>query len=121
MRFYLQNVSNGLPLTTANTLATVVMRGPHGSISASPNPFPPNPNGNGQTTLTWTVANLAQAEVHINSPDGSMFAGSGPGTFSSTTGQWVTDGMTFYLQNVSNGLPLTSANTLATVRMTASP
>jgi glucose/arabinose dehydrogenase len=121
MRFYLQNVSNGLPLTTANTLATVVMRGPHGSISASPNPFTPNQNGNGQTTLTWTVANLAQAEVHINSPNGSMFAGSGPGTFSSTTGQWVTDGMTFYLQNVSNGLPLTSANTLATVRMTASP
>jgi hypothetical protein len=32
----------------------------------------------------------------------------------------VRDGMTFYLQNVSNGLPLTSANTLARVTMTAS-
>lgn len=119
MRFYLQNVSNGLPLTAANTLATVIMKAPHGSISASPNPFTPGPNGKGQTTLTWTATDRTQVEVHINSPNGSMFAASGPGTFSSTTGQWVTDGMTFYLQNVSNGLPLTSANTLATVRLSA--
>jgi hypothetical protein len=30
-------------------------------------------------------------------------------------------GMTFYLQNVSNGLPLTAANTLAKVTITAAP
>jgi hypothetical protein len=126
MTFYLQNVSNGLPLTSANTLATVTMTAapshtPSGSITAHPNPFTPDPYGLGETTLTWSSAGTTRVEVHISAPNGSMFAGSGPGTFSSTTGQWVTDGMTFYLQNVSNGLPLTSANTLATVRMTASP
>jgi hypothetical protein len=125
MTFYLQNVSNGLPLTAANTLAkvtlTAIVTTPQGSISANPNPFTASSSGTGQTTLTWTSAGTTRVEVHINAPNGSMFAGSGPGTFSSTTGQWVKDGMTFYLQNVSNGLPLTAANTLAKVIMTASP
>jgi glucose/arabinose dehydrogenase len=123
--FYLQNVSNGLPLTSANTLAKVTVTAlsttPSGSISASPNPFTPNSQGLGQTTVTWTSAGTTRVEVHVDAPNGNMFAGSGPGTFSFTTGQWVQNGQTFYLQNVSNGLPLTSANTLAKVTMTASP
>jgi hypothetical protein len=35
--------------------------------------------------------------------------------FSQKTGQWVRDGSTFYLQNVSMGLPLNSENTIAAV------
>lgn len=125
MTFYLQNVSNGLPLTPANTLATVTVTTtsatPVGSISASPNPFVPDPQGIGQTTLTWTSEGTTRVEVHANAPDGNLFAGTGAGMFSATTGHWVRDGMTFYLQNVSNGLPLTAANTLATITLTASP
>jgi hypothetical protein len=122
--FYLQNVSNGLPLTSANTLATVTLMAvtpPAGSISANPNPFTPNPQGLGQTTLTWTSAGTTRVEVHVDRPDGNLLTSSGSGTFSATTGQWVQNGQTFYLQNVSNGLPLTAANTLATVTLTASP
>jgi glucose/arabinose dehydrogenase len=123
--FYLQNVSNGLPLTSANTLATVTVTAvsttPTGSISASPNPFIPNSQGLGQTTLTWTSAGTTKVEVHVDAPNGNMLTSSGPGTFSATTGQWVQNGQIFYLQNVSSGLPLTSANTLAKVTMTASP
>jgi len=119
MTFYLQDVSNGLPLTTANTLATVRMRAvsatPIGSIIADPNPFTPNAQGLGQTTLTWTSAGTNEVEVHVNSPNGNRIARTGAGTFSTNTGQWVRNGMTFYLQNVSNGLPLTSANTIGTV------
>ena len=125
MTFYLQDVSNGRPLASANTLATVTMRAvvttPSGSISANPNPFTPDVRGLGQTTLTWTSAITNKVEVHVNAPDGNRLATSGPGSFSVTTGQWVRNGMTFYLQDVSNGQPLTSANTLATVMMTASP
>ena len=125
MTFYLQNVSDGLPLTAVNTLATVTVNAasstPSRSISANPNPFMPDPQGHGQTTLSWTSSGVTAVEVHANAPDGNRFAASGPGTFSGTTGQWVRDGMTFYLQNVTNGSPLTSRNTLATVRMTASP
>jgi hypothetical protein len=123
--FYLQNVSNGLPLTSANTLATVTLTAlsttPTGSISASPNPFTANSQGIGQTTLTWTSAGTTKVEIHVDAPNGNMFTSSGPGTFSATTGQWVQSGQIFYLQNVSNGLPLTSANTLAKVTMVASP
>jgi hypothetical protein len=124
MTFYLQNVSNGLPLTSANTLATVTVTAViprSGSIMAQPNPFPPDPQGFGETTITWTSAGTTQIEVHVDAPNGNMFARSNPGTFSLATGHWVRNGTTFYLQDVSNGLPLTSANTLATVRMTASP
>jgi hypothetical protein len=123
MTFYLQNVSNGLPLTAANTLATVTMSAvsgtPSGSMSANPNPFTPNAHGLGQTTLTWTSAGTNRVELHVNAPNGNRLAATGPGSFSVTTGQWARDGMIFYLQNVSNGLPLTLANTLATVTVTA--
>ena len=37
---------------------------------------------------------------------------------STTTGNWVTDGMMFFLQDVSGGKALEAANTLATVRIT---
>jgi glucose/arabinose dehydrogenase len=126
MTFYLQDVSNGLPLTAANTLARVKVKAvssttPSGSISATPNPFRPDGNGLGHTTLTWTSALTTKVQVRVNAPDGNRVAESGPGTFSTQTGQWVRDGMTFYLQNVSNGLPLTSANTLARITVRASP
>ena len=123
MIFYLQDVSDGRPLTSDNTLATVAMtalRPPAGSISAQPNPFTPDPQGHGQTTLTWTSTGTNSVEIHVNSPSGNRIATTGSGTFSITTGQWVRDGMTFYLQNVSSGLPLTSANTLARVTVNAS-
>jgi glucose/arabinose dehydrogenase len=123
MTFYLQNISNGRPLTPANTLATVTMTGspPRGSISANPNPFIPDPQGLGQTTLTWSSVGTTRVEVHVNAPNGNIFTSSGAGTFSANTGHWVQNGQTYYLQNVSNGLPLTSANTLATVTVHASP
>jgi hypothetical protein len=126
MTFYLQDVSNGLPLNSANTLAQVKVKAftstrLSGSISGAPNPFIPDGNGLGHTTLTWTSALTNKVEVRVNRPDGNRLAESGPGSFSINTGQWVRDGMTFYLQNVSNGLPLTSANTLARVTVTASP
>ena len=124
MTFYLQNVSNGLPLTAANTLATVTMTAatpPSGSIAAQPNPFTPDPHGVGETTITWSSVGTTQVEVHLGAPDGTMFARSDSGTFSVPTGHWVRSGMTFYLQNVSNGRLLTAENTLATVTVTAGP
>jgi hypothetical protein len=122
--FYLQNTSNGLPLTAANTLATVTVRAsspPSGSIGAQPNPFTPDPQGLGETTISWTSTATTRVEVHVNAPNGNVLAASGPGSFSTTTGHWLQDGQTFHLQDVSNGQPLTSGNTLATVTVHASP
>ena len=55
---------------------------------------------------------VGAVEVHIGSPNGRLFAGGG-NRGSSQTGLWVTDGMTFYLQDVGGGKPLTEENTLA--------
>ena len=59
----------------------------------------------------------SRVEVHVGAPDGPLFGRTGPGGFSQATGQWVRNGTTFYLQNVSDGLPLAVENTLATVTL----
>jgi len=51
-------------------------------------------------------------QVRVGSPDGTLFA-EGGSTGYATTGNWVTNGMLFYLQDVTGGKPPTPANTLA--------
>ena len=53
-------------------------------------------------------------EIHVGSPGGTLFAAGGP-TGSAETGAWVSNGLTFYLQDITGGKSLTSTNTLATV------
>jgi 2-polyprenyl-3-methyl-5-hydroxy-6-metoxy-1,4-benzoquinol methylase len=116
--------NNILPLTTpvfsTNGIATLMNR-PAASITADPNPFVVDSRGLGQTTIAWISYATSKVEIHVDAPNGDMFTASGPGSFSKTTGQWVRAGMTFYLQNVSNGLPLTADNTLATVTLEPAP
>ena len=85
------------------------------SLSANPNPIPITGSDTlGMTKITWMAPAAEAVEVRVGSPDGPLFA-SGGSRGSGETGLWVTDGMTFYLQDVSNGRPLTAENTLATV------
>jgi len=121
MVFYLQNVSGGLPLTADNTLATVTMHltttgcTARGTITIAPNPIQAcDATHMGTGTVTWTSAFATTVEIHVNAPNGTLLATSGL-SGSATTGKIVTEGMVFYLQNRSGGLPLTAANTLATV------
>src|SRR4249920_531416 len=88
-----------------------------GLITADPNPFRPDSEELGQTTLTWLTHGTSKVEVRVNAPDGPLLARLGPGRHSQPTGQWIRDGMTFYLQNVSKGLPLVADNTIATVTL----
>jgi glucose/arabinose dehydrogenase len=118
MLFFLQNVTGGRPLTSAHTLAsvTVGITNAIGSISANPNPaLAADGSGLAATTLSWSSTGTSVVEVHVNAPNGPLFGSTGPGPASGTTDKWVVNGMVFYLQNVSNGKPLTSSNTLATV------
>jgi hypothetical protein len=85
-----------------------------GPIAASPNPAVQSSNGDAATTISWTTSGQTWVEVHIGSPNGPLFASS-LGAGSAATGPWVSNGMMFYLQNVTGGLPLTAANTLGTV------
>ena len=67
----------------------------------------------GTTTLRWTAPNAQIIEVHVGSPSGALLTHEG-NRGSVTTGAWVTDGATFYLQDVTGGKPLTADNTMAT-------
>ena len=111
MTFYL------LDFLTQTVLATTTIQpsgGVQPTITASPNPIPVAAGQLGTTTLSWYAPLATTVEIHVGSPTGPAFA-LGGSQGSGTTGPWVTNGMTFYLQNVTDGLPLTSSNTLATV------
>jgi 6-phosphogluconolactonase len=69
-------------------------------------------SGLGQTTLAWNAP--GEVEIRIGAPDGpSMGRQASYGT--QTTGRWVTDGMTFFLQEA--GRSLIAENTLGTARV----
>jgi parallel beta-helix repeat protein len=85
------------------------------SLTASPNPIPVTGNAVvGQTTVSWNAPGAQVIEIHIGSPNGPVFTDMG-NRGSLQTGPWVSDGLTFYLQDVTGGNPLTSDYTLATL------
>jgi glycosyltransferase involved in cell wall biosynthesis len=138
MTFFLQDVSGGKSLTARHTLGRVRVRvlwrspapnppapappaGPAGRIAASPNPILVTPGALdripvGATTLTWTCKDASTVEVRIDAPDGALLCRKS-GSGEARTGDWVRDGMTFFLQDVSNGNGLTARHTLASVRV----
>jgi len=84
-------------------------------LTASPNPIPVTGGANfGVTTISWIAPGAPAVQVRVNSPDGGLLA-SGGERGSVQTGLWVADGTIFYLQDVSDGKPLTADNTLASV------
>ena len=72
-------------------------------IVASPNPIQVCDGGRGQTTISWSVTGIAEeVEIRVGAVDGSLFA-DGAATGSAETGEWVTEGMVFYLLNRATG------------------
>ena len=76
------------------------------SITAHPNPlllspFYAGPFPVGEATLSWT-SDREVIEVRVGAPDGPLLSRTGA-VGSATTGPWVRDGMSFYLQDVSMG------------------
>jgi hypothetical protein len=89
----------------------------NGSIRANPNPVYTNNDGlEATTTLNWTSSQTKKVEIHINTSDGPLLCRGGP-CGSVSTGNWVQNGMIFYLQDITNSLPLTYSNTLDFVKV----
>lgn len=84
------------------------------SLTASPNPIPVSAGKAGVTTISWNAPSASIIQVRVNSPNGSLLTDN-VNTGSMMTAAWVTNGMTFYLQDASSGDPTTAANTLATL------
>ncbi len=93
---------------------------------ADPNPVKVAKAGElGETTLFFTTTKSRAVEIHVGAPDGTMmsrYVSMTPvNSGMATAGKWVSNGMIFYLQDVSNGKKLDAANTLATVRVAVVP
>ena len=94
---------------------------PRAAFSAAPNPIVlSGPATAGATRLAWTALRCGATEIRVGSPDGPLFARAEhdptvPVEQSRMTGDWVVDGMTFYLQDASDDFPGSSQHTLATV------
>jgi hypothetical protein len=84
------------------------------SFAAFPNPIPVASGAPKVTTISWNVPGVDSVEVRVGKPDGSLFAAGGS-RGSAQTGTWVSDGMMFFLQDVTGDKPLTRANTIATL------
>lgn len=84
------------------------------TLTANPNPIPVTGFDAGATTITWNAPSAQTIEVRVGTRTGGLltrFGSSG----SMQTGPWVTDGMQFFLQDVTGGKALTAENTLATL------
>jgi hypothetical protein len=127
-----EKTANPLPMQTYNSLPPAASVFPTNSlesctvkppamgiITAEPNPFRSDSLGVGETTVSWMTYATSKVEVRVDAPDGLLFARTGPGRFSQATGPWVRSGTTFYLQNVSDNLPLAAKNTIATVTLSS--
>ncbi|HYP05674.1 MAG TPA: hypothetical protein VER03_05510, partial [Bryobacteraceae bacterium] len=73
-------------------------------------------SGVGIAEVMWEVPEGLAVEIHVDAPDGPLFAAA-TRSGSARTAEWVKDGMQFYLQNVTGGKPLTPQNTLATAKV----
>jgi hypothetical protein len=87
-----------------------------GGIKANPNPIQVcDGSGLGATTLTYTfLPPVKSVDVRVGSPAGAELVNS-ESNKAVKTGKWVNDGMILYLQDTSDGRPLTPDNTIAAV------
>ncbi|HYP06467.1 MAG TPA: trypsin-like peptidase domain-containing protein [Bryobacteraceae bacterium] len=122
MMFYLQDASDGNPAGAAKTLAYARVERAAGSQKAGIIVLNPVRNfvSPGQTTVSttvlWRAVGVSRVQVRINSPSGTPLTGLEPPEGSGSTGNWVSEGTVFYLQDASDGDSAGSAKTLATVR-----
>jgi hypothetical protein len=85
-------------------------------FSATPNPIYTNGSALGSTTLFVNApSGTTTSEIRVGGPSGALFAEFFSLTGQAATGNWVSSGLQFYLQDTSNGKALISANTLGVV------
>ena len=97
-----------------------LLGGSTGTLRATPNPIRFSEMQAAVTNLTWMSAATRDVELRLGAPDGHLVRRSGP-SGSATTGDWVNNGMLFYLQDVSDGKPLRLEHTLDIVRVSLLP
>jgi hypothetical protein len=70
----------------------------------------------GRTTITWRVSGVPRVQIRVDSPDGPELTGFEAPSGTAPTGDWVSNGMLFYLQDASSGYSAGASKTIATAR-----
>jgi hypothetical protein len=97
-----------------NTSAATPAVSDGATLTASPNPIPlTGSNTTGVTTISWNAPGAQFIQIRVGSPTGTLFTYDGY-SGSMQTGNWVYNGLTFYLINVTNG----ASNVLASLTVT---
>lgn len=124
--FFLQDASSGDSSGSSRTVASVIIPK---SVTPNPTPVPPDPggnqsafwaepnpivalSGNGKTILRWKVTTTDRVQIRVGSSDGTPMTGVQGAESSAETGDWVTDGMRFFLQDASSGNSAGAARTI---------
>jgi hypothetical protein len=108
------------PSPTSTAPATVIGKSPlaqNVTFTAAANPVKVcDGTGMGSTTISYQAPAVTHVQLRMGKVDGGLVAYT---TNQATvkTGKWVYDGLVLYLQDVSNGKPLTPENTLATLTL----
>jgi hypothetical protein len=104
------------PAIKQNSPAPTDKKSANANLTANPNPIKVcDGSGLGVTTLTWSAVGPQNLEVRIGAPDGELFSTAPSASY--PTAKWVSDGMVAYLQDRTNGKPLTAENTLASLTL----
>lgn len=92
----------------------VAVTKPGTTLRADPDPIVLDEAGStGETTIIWSTT-APHTELHINTPNGTLFGRSGA-SGTARTGNWVTNGMIFYLQDADNPNPGSAEATLGSL------
>ena len=101
------------PAPDAPIKAPQAITKPGTTLSATPDPVTIHEGLMGETTIEWTTT-APHTEIHVESPGGTLFVRGGTrGT--AHTGQWVQNGLTFYLQDSDNPNPTSPEATLGSI------
>ncbi len=83
-----------------------------GVLEIRPDPVPVcDKTGFGRGTVSWKVTGAEDVEIHMDRPNGTLFA-QGGAKGSAKTENWIQKGIIFYLQDVTGNAPLDAAHTI---------
>jgi SAM-dependent methyltransferase len=99
----------------------ILFRKSTGTLYCDQNPiYLPENKTAGALKLDWKIKATKEVQIRINSPTGPLLSHSGT-SGNVTTGEWVHNGMTFFLQDISDAKELTTANTLSKLSVSVVP
>ena len=106
----------GFSESRSSVLVTVSQPAAGVTFMANPDPIMLNSGSHGMTTLTWDAPGYNQLAIFVGSPTGSSMTGTVGSSGSAPTGNWVTDGVQFFLMDLTTHTAIASVTAHVSTR-----